>query len=157
MCNPAALLVVSLIGTGVAAYGQYQAGQTEKDFANYEAAQGRADADAEKGAAQVEAERIRRAGQAALAETNAALAASGQSLGSAGALRINQRVAANTEEDAYFALLGGKDRSTRLQTQASLTQARGKAAAQGATFSAFATAAQGTSSAVSGYRTARKT
>ncbi len=141
MCNP--LLALTLVATGVSAYSTYQQGQTQKDFSNYEARQAEADARAEKGAAQVEAERLRKAGQRASAEASAAIAASGQDLSSAGAIGINREITRGAEEDAYFTLLGGGDRAARLNAGATMSRARGAAAAQAGTLNAFAQVAQG--------------
>lgn len=153
VCEPTTILLVSAAAVG--AYATYQSGQVQKDFAEYEAAQGEADAKAQAGAAQVEAERIRKMGRMAAEEANAAVAASGQDLASAGALAINREIYRGAEEDAYFALLGGKDRAARLNAQAGLTRARGGAAAQAGTMNAFSTALSGAASAASAWRAAR--
>lgn len=154
MCEPTTILLVGSALVG--AYATYEGGQTEKRFANYEAAQGQADAQAEKGDAQVEADRLRKVGAQATAEANAALAGSGQNVGSAGALQINKRITAGANEDAYFALLGGANRATKLNTQSQLTKARGKAGAQGATMSAFGQAIGGTAQGWQSYRATKK-
>lgn len=155
MCGPVAVAAVMVGSALVGAYATYESGQTQKEFANFEAKQMQADAAAEKGDAQVEADRIRRMGKAAAAETNAALAASGQGLGSAGAMAINREVYRGAEEDAYFALIGGRDRAARLNTQAGLTQARGKANARGATMSAWAQVGQAGVTGYNGWKTAQ--
>lgn len=135
MCEPTTIIMVGAALVG--AYATYEGGQTEQRFAKFEAAQASADAQAEKGDAQVEAARIQRAKMAALADANVALAGSGQDLGSAGALGINKEISRAANEDAFFAVLGGRDRSARINTQGQLTLARGKSAANGATLSAF--------------------
>lgn len=156
MCEPTTIVMVGMAVAGAAtAYSAYQTGQTEKEFANYEAKQADADAQAERGAAQVEADRIRQAGARAAAEANAGLAASGQSLGSAGALALNREIYRGAAEDSYWALLGGKDRALRLNTQGALTRARGKQAGQAGTLSAFATLAQTASGTYTGWKTAK--
>lgn len=155
MCGPLAVPILMAASTAVGAYATYQSGQTQKDFANYEAAQAQADAKAQEGAAQVEADRIRKAGKVAAEEANAAVAASGQDLSSAGALAINREVYRGSEEDAYFALLGGKDRAARLNAQAGLTRARGAAAAQAGSLGAFATALSGAANTYTGWKTAK--
>jgi hypothetical protein len=142
-----------LASAAIGAYATYESGQTQQDFANYEAAQGEADAKAEKADAQVEADRIRKAGKVAAEEAGAAVAASGQDLASAGALAINREVYRGNEEDAYFALLGGKDRAAKLNAQAGLTRAQGKASAQAGTLGAFSQALSGATSAYTGWKT----
>src|SRR3546814_10627465 len=81
MCEPATLtmlyLAATAVGTGVTMYGQDTAANQEEANAKFAADQAEADARAEQGAAQVEAERIRRAGKAQRAKAVAAAAASG--------------------------------------------------------------------------------
>lgn len=154
MCEPTTILLVGSALVG--AYATYESGQTEERFAKYEEAQGVADAQAEKGDAQVEADRLRKMGAQAAAEANVAMAGSGQHLGSAGAMQINQKITAGANEDAYFALLGGHNRSVKLNTQAKLTGLRGKAAAQGATMSAFGQAIGGTAQGWQAHRASKK-
>lgn len=156
MCGPLAVPIIMAASAAVGAYATYQSGQTQKTFAQYEAAQGEANAKAEKGDAQVQADRIRKAGKMAAEEANAAVAASGQDLASAGALAINREVYRGAEEDAYFALLGGKDRAAQLTAQAQLTRAKGQAAGQAGTLGAFSQALQGASNTYSAWRTAKK-
>lgn len=154
MCEPTTIIMVGAAVIG--AYATYESGQTEERFAKQEAAQGVADAQAEKGDAQVEADRIRRMKQAALAETNVAIAGSGQNLASAGALQLNKEVSRGAEEDAFNALIGGTNRSARVNQQASVTAARGKAAARGATFSAFGQLASAGGQAYGGWVSGNK-
>lgn len=150
MCEPTTIIMVGAALVG--AYATYESGQTEAKFAKFEAEQGRADAMAEKGDAQVEAARIQRAKLAALAEANVGLAGSGQNLASAGALGINKEISRAGNEDAYYAVLGGRDRASRLNTQAALTMGRGQAAKRGATFSAFGQLLQAGGSAMAAGR-----
>jgi len=155
MCEPTTIIMVGAAVIG--AYAAYQSGETQKDFAEYEAKQAKADAVAESGAAQVEADRIRKMGKRAVAEANASIAASGQSLGSVGALAINKEIYRSNEEDAVFALLGGKDRSARLNADAGLSRMRGKAASNAGKLNAFSTALGGASQASSAWRSRPKT
>jgi hypothetical protein len=150
MCEPTTIILVATAVVG--AYAAYDAGQTQKEFANFEAKQATADARAAQGDAEVEAARIRKMGQAAVAEANAGIAASGQTLGSAGALAINREIYRGVVEDAVFALLGGRDRSARLNTDAGLSRMRGKAAGRAGTTSAFATLASGGAQASTQWR-----
>jgi gamma-glutamyl:cysteine ligase YbdK (ATP-grasp superfamily) len=153
MCEPTTIIMVAAAVVG--AYAAYDAGQTQKEYAKYEAKQAEADAVAEKGDAQVEADRIRKMGKAAVAEANAGIAASGQTLGSAGALAINKEIYRSNEEDAVFALLGGRDRSARLNADAGLARMRGKAASNAGKLGAYSQLAQGGGAAYSGWRTSQ--
>src|SRR3546814_2986887 len=79
MCEPATLtmlyLAATAVGTGVTMYGQDTAANQEEANAKFAADQAEADARAEQGAAQVEAERIRREGKRQRSKAVAAAAA----------------------------------------------------------------------------------
>lgn len=153
MCEPTTIVMVVGLAIGaVTAYGQIQQGKAEEKYAQYEAAQAEADARAETGFAKIEAERIRKAGKKAVAEATAATAASGLDVSSAGAMAINREIYRGAEEDAYFALIGGKDRSQRMMAQASLTRSKGKTAREAANINAFATVGKSAMSAYSGWK-----
>src|SRR3546814_3961922 len=81
MCEPATLtmlyLAATAVGTGVTMYGQDTAANQEEANAKFAADQAEADARAEQGAAQVEAERIRREGKRQRSKAVAAAAAAG--------------------------------------------------------------------------------
>ena len=148
-------MAVVAIGTAaVGAYGQYQQGKTQEAMYKYEAAQGEADARAEKKAAIVEAEMIRKRGAQAAAEAGAEVAASGNQLASAGALAINREIYRGAEEDAYFALIGGEDRSKRMLAGAQLDRMRGASAKNAGIFGAITTLGAGTVNAYSGWKQA---
>lgn len=108
-----AMLAASAISAGAAIHQ----GQTEKNYNNYLSAQAQADARAEQGAAQVEADRIRKAAKQQRADAIAAIAAGGVDVNSGTALKIDQRISRDSEEDAYLSILGGKDRATRLNAE----------------------------------------
>jgi hypothetical protein len=154
MCDPVTMTVIAIGSAAVGAYGQYQQGKTQQTMYNYEAKQGEADARAEAKAAIVEADMIRKRGAQAAAEANAEVAASGNQLASAGALAINREIYRGAEEDAYFALIGGKDRSQRLMASAQLDKMRGASAKQAGIFGAVTTLGQGAVDAYSGWKQA---
>lgn len=110
------------LGAGAAVYQ----GEQQKDYNNYLAAQSDADARAERGAAQVEAERIRKAGKKQRSEAIAAMAASGVDVNSDTALKIDQEIARGAEEDAFLTIAGGADRSARLGAEAAGARMAGK-------------------------------
>lgn len=156
MCDPTGGILTTAVivaATAYSAYSTYQAGKAQAEYADYEAKQTEADANAEKGAAQVEADRIRKMGRQAVAEQSAAMASSGGQLGSAGSLALNREIYRGAEEDAVYTLLGGGDRAARLNAQGQLTRARGRAAKSAATSSAFSQLAQGGMQASSAWRT----
>lgn len=152
MCDPVSIIVATTAVVG--AYGQYQQGKTQEAMYKYEAAQGEADARAEQKAAIVEAEMIRKRGAQAAAEAGAEVAANGNQLASAGALAINREIYRGAEEDAYFALIGGEDRSKRMLAGAKLDRMRGASAKQAGIFGAVTTLGQGAVNVMSGWKQA---
>lgn len=124
--------VAQIAAMAISAGAAIHQGETQKNYNNYLAAQAEADAKAEKGAAEVEAGRIRKAAKQQRAEAIAALASSGVDVNSGTALKIDQRIARDSEEDAVMALTGGSDRALRLQAEAGGNrQAAGRAQAAG--------------------------
>src|SRR3546814_13472784 len=102
MCEPATLtmlyLAATAVGTGVTMYGQDTAANQEEANAKFAADQAEADARAEQGAAQVEAERIRREGKRQRSKAVAAAAAAGVDVDSPTALTVHQETNAHAEE-----------------------------------------------------------
>ena len=95
-----------------------QAKQGEANL-KFQAKQAEADANAERGAAQVEADRIRKAAKAQRATATAQAAAAGIDVNSPTAVKIDEEIVSNSEEDAFMTLLNGSDRGARLNQQAS--------------------------------------
>lgn len=120
MCVAAAALpmILSAVGTGVSVLGSLKQGREESAYADYQAEQAQADATAERGAAQVHAEKIRKAARLQMGEANASLAASGVDIGSGSATIINKSIRQNAEEDALTAILEGKRGGDKLDAQA---------------------------------------
>lgn len=106
-----------------AAYSMYatdtQAKQQEVNL-KFQADQAAADAKAAQGEADVEAMRIRKAAKAQRAQATAAAAASGIDVNSPTALKIDEEIVKNSEEDAYLTILNGKDRGARMNQQSYL-------------------------------------
>ncbi|KDE91036.1 hypothetical protein D7Y57_05170 [Stenotrophomonas maltophilia] len=93
-------------------------GEQQSKYNNYLAAQAEADSRAERGAAQVEAERILKASKRQRSEAVAALAASGVDVNSSTALKIDEEISRGAAEDAFLTLTGGNDRAARLNAEA---------------------------------------
>src|SRR3546814_6722550 len=125
-----AALALAAAGTATTLYGTDTAANQEEANAKFAADQAEADARAEQGAAQVEAERIRREGKAQRAKAVAAAAASGVDVNSPTALKIDQEITANAEEDAMLTILNGGDRARRLKQQGQADRIAGSNAAK---------------------------
>jgi len=154
MCEPTtiATIAVSLLSAGAAAYTANQAGKQQEAWGNYQAAQTEADARAEKGAAQVEAERIRKLGKRQIAEAMASYAASGVDLSEGTPLDINREIAADVEEDAALAIMGGNDRALRLNAQAQSDRIGAGNARSAGRYNAANSLLQGASGAMAGWK-----
>lgn len=131
----AASLFATAASTGVAMYSaDTQAKQQEANL-KFQAAQAEADAKAAQGEAYVEAKRIRDAAKAQRAQATAAAAAAGIDVNSPTALKINETITRNSEEDALLTIMGGGDRAARMgqqahidRTGASLVRSEGRTA-----------------------------
>ena len=105
---------IAAIGASVlAAGGAVYSGQQQKKMSNYQAAQ-------------VEADRIRKAGRAQAAAARASLAGSGVDTGEGTALRIQSGIVGDAEQDAYQTILNGANQSSRLNAQASADRISGR-------------------------------
>lgn len=151
MCEPTTIIMAA--GLVVSAYMAYDAGQTQKEFAEYEAKQAEADARTEAGVAEVEAARIRKAAAFARAEAAAGAAVSGINVGSGTSLAINRDITERAEEDAFLTIAGGADRAARGRADASLSRARGRAAARAGQLGAASQGLKAAGTAYTGWKT----
>ena len=115
-------------GTVLSAYSAYQQGENQKDWADYQAKQAEADAKAEKSAAEVQAEKIRKMSRIQAGEATASIAGSGVDVGEGTALNINKDIYANAEEDAVMTVFGGSDRAARGNAEAAGYRLKGEQA-----------------------------
>ena len=120
--------IALLASTGLAAGSAIVAGQQHKEVAKYEAAQHKADADTEKQAGEIRAEKIRERARAQAASARAALAGSGVSVDSVTANLINQETIQAGELDALTTQNDSLDAATRLRNQARVDVMKGKQA-----------------------------
>lgn len=117
-----ALLAATTVSAGTAIMSGMQAKETADMNAEMQRRQGEADKDA----ALAQAEKIRKAARAQVGEANAALAASGVSIGEGTPVRINEEIYKNSESDAYSTLLTGNRRARSAQEQAGIMQWQGQ-------------------------------
>lgn len=126
MCAPALLFFASAAFSAVTSIQQ---GRQEQKFANFQAEQANADAQAAREQGQVNAEKIRRAGKYDQAEAVAALAASGVEVTAGTPLRIADEIKKRVEQDAFAEMLTGSRAGARLDQEAQGFRAAGKNAA----------------------------
>lgn len=110
---PYIYLAVAAIGTAQAVQSAHTQGRQAEANAQFANDQANADARAQQGAAQVEADRIRKAGKAQRAQAVAAAAASGVDINSPTAVKIDDTITQNAEQDAYLTMVGGNDAAAR--------------------------------------------
>jgi len=124
MCSGLELLAIA--GTAVSAGTAIMSGQQAKETADVNAELQRREGEADKDAAVAQAEKIRKAQKYAIGAANAATAASGAAIGEGSALRINEQIYKDSEEDAYSTLLTGTRQQRTANDQASITRSQGR-------------------------------
>lgn len=117
--------MLSIASTAMSFIGQMSQGQQQQDWAEYQAEQARADAQAAREEGQVRAEKVRKLGKRQQSEARAALAAAGVEVGAGSAVVIDQQIGRNAEADAQEELLSGVRRSQRLEQDAAASEIQG--------------------------------
>lgn len=123
-------IAAAVIGAATSMYATDTAAKQQESNLKFQADQMAADAAAAQGEAQVEADRIRKAAKAQRSQAVAAAAASGVDVNSPTALKIDQEIVKNSEEDAYLTILNGGDRASRMNQQSYLDRTGAKIARQ---------------------------
>lgn len=118
--------VLSVASTAMSVLGSVQQGRQQNDYAQYQADQTRADAVAAQGAAEVQADKVRKAMRMQQSQARASLAASGVDVNSGTSNTINEDIANRGEQDALTALLDGTNQGKRLNSQATGYEISGK-------------------------------
>jgi hypothetical protein len=132
-------LAAYAIGGLLAAYGTYESGQQQKEWGDYQQKQANADANAERDAAEVRADNIRKVARMKASSANAAMAAMGIQTGEGTALEINKDIYASAENDAQLEIFGGKDSFARRSAEGEAFKIQGNQAAQAANIQAGST------------------
>lgn len=133
-----ALYAMAAAATVSAASSIHQ-GSQQNAWHKYQASQADADAKAEKSAAEVHAEKIRKMARRQAGEATAALAASGVDVGEGTSLNINKEIYADAEEDALMTIFGGADRALRGRAEAAGHRIKGRQAQQAGNVEAAST------------------
>lgn len=116
MCEPTTIImgVTAVLG----AYSQVQQGKAAEAMGDYQQEQAQADAAAERGAAQVEAELIRKKARATVGAATAQMAASGLDVTADGtATEINKTIYQSAEYDAQMGIFGANDKANHINAQ----------------------------------------
>jgi hypothetical protein len=137
MCT--GLEILQIVGTAVSAIGQMSRGQQQRDWAEWQAEQARADAQAAREEGEVRAERIRRIGRRQQSEARAALAASGVETGAGTAVVIDRQIGRDAEADAEQERLAGLRRGAQRDQEGEAYRIHGRNAATGSMLAAGAT------------------
>lgn len=144
--------MLMVASSAVSAIGSLQQGQQQKDYANYQAAQAEADAKAERDAAEVHADKIRKAARQQAGQARAAIAGSGVDVGEGTPVDINSSIYGNAEEDAWSTILTGKSKSNQLNAQAEGFRISGDNAETASYFNAAGSALSGAVSIGKGWQ-----
>lgn len=129
MCEATTIImgVTALVG----AYSSVQQGKAAEEMGNYRAKQAQADANAERGAAQVEADLIRKKARATASAANAQMAANGIDVTADGtATEINKSIWQDAEQDAQMGIFGANDRAEHINAQGEADKIAGEQAKQ---------------------------
>jgi hypothetical protein len=147
-------MAMAAASTAASVMGAQQQAKNQEAVAKHNAAQAQADANAEQSAAEVHADKIRKAGRIKASEATAQLAGSGVDVGEGSAVRINEDITAGAEEDAVMTVFGGKDRAARLNSQAAMDKWSASNYSKAGTINAASSVLSGASSMLRGYKTA---
>ena len=146
-------LIMMAASTAVSVASTIQQGRHQKAWLDYQNEQIAADARAEKGAAAIHAEKIRKMAKRTAGEARAALSASGVSVDEGTALNINSEIYSNAEEDAAMAVFGGGNRAARLSAEIEGNEIRKDASAKATRINTASSVLSGASQMYSGWRT----
>ena len=119
-----ALIATAVVSAGASVYSGVQ----QKNAMDANAELARREGNQEADAAVAQAEKIRRAARATAGQANASLAASGVSISDGTAVRINEQIYKDSEDDAFSTLLTGVRRQRSANDQAGLMEYEGRSA-----------------------------
>lgn len=151
-----AIIVATLAATAYSVDSTLKAGKQAQLNASAQADQAAADANTERSAAVVQAERIRKLARIQAGEANAALAGSGVEVGAGTAININEEITRNSEEDAALTIFGGANKAQRLNADASNYKIAGDQARNASYSQAANTVLAGGTSAYSNWKSSTK-
>lgn len=124
MCT--GLEILSAMGTAFSVIGQLSQGSQQQDWAEYQAEQAHADAQAAREEGEVRAEKVRKLGKKQQSEARSALAAAGVEVGAGSAVVIDRQIGRDAEEDAQQEILAGTRRGQRYDQEAEASQIQGR-------------------------------
>ncbi len=149
-------LTLSAISTGVNVISSISSGNAQKQTADDNAEIARRNAAQDKDVAVAQAEKIRKAASIQRSAANAALSASGVDLGSGSAVKINEEITKNSEQDAYTAILSGNRSAGSSLQQASMFERSGSNAATAGFLNAGSSLLSGGAAIGKGWKTTAK-
>jgi len=117
---------LSIFSTAVSVFSSLSQASQKQDYYDYQADQARADAQAEREAADVRADKIRKMGTKQQSEAKAALAGAGVEVGAGTPVRIAQQIQKNAEEDAQNESLYGQRKGQIKESEAQSYQIAGE-------------------------------
>lgn len=145
----AAMMIGSTL---LSAAGTQQAGKAQQAQLDYQADQAQADAQAEREYGQVQASKIRKAGQQQISATRANFASSGVDVSQGTPQSVNRQLMQDIEEDALNTILDSNRRSKQLEAQAQGYRAGVQNVGTATRINTGATLLQGGARALGGWR-----
>lgn len=142
------------VSTAVSVLGSMKQGQQSQDYANYQADQARADGAATQGAAEVQADKIRKAMRMQQSQAVASLAGSGVDVNAGTSNTIINDIQNRGEQDALTTLLDGTNQNKRMQAQATGYEISGRNAKSNSELTAAGSALSGGYQIAKGWKTA---
>lgn len=145
--------ILLAVGTAVSAGAAIMQGQQAKKTGEVNAELQRREGEGQKDAAVAQAEKIRKAQKQAIGAANAANAASGVAIGEGSAVRINEQIYKDSEDDAFSSLLTGTRRQQSANDQASISRWQGNNAQTAGYLNAGSSVLSGGAKVAKGWKT----
>lgn len=146
-----AAIAASLVGAGVSAYGQYQAGKAQKKMGEYNAKVAENAAKSEAQASAENAKRKREQNQRVLSGMRARMAAGGANIGAGSSLDVLGDSASELELQALDMFRNSDAQIRQYGSQAGMSRYEGNQASAASKYAAMGNLISGAGSAASGY------
>lgn len=143
-------------GAAVSAGSAISQGRQAQATGNYQAAQAAADADAARATAQLEADKLRKAGRQQRSQAVAAQAASGVKVDTGTAELINTEITQQAEEDALTTIQSGNTRARQINAEGEAARISGNNAKKAGVLNATSTALGAGATVAKGWKTPAK-
>ena len=146
------IAVISLVGTGISAYGMYEQGQSAKKAGEYNAEMNQRAADDALQRGSIDAARVKENTRKLISSQIAASGASGFDSSTGTPLDLSVEAKGYGELDALTTINNAQRQASGLEAQATLDRFQGSASARAGTMGAAGTLISGSASSYYGYK-----